>query len=139
MKPVSLIPELLVSDIKKSQAFYIDMLGFKIFLGKAEDDYVHLKKGSSEIMLEQIAGKWHNWVTKDLEYPLGRGMNLRMEVDSADAVLETLQDKGFEIFIPMEEKWYKHGNTENGNKQFGVMDPDGYLLRIYQDLGVRNV
>ena len=138
MKAIGLVPELLVSDIKKSLAFYMDLLGFKILVGSAEEHYVHLIRVNAEIMLEQIGGKWHNWVTKDLEYPLGRGLNLRIEVENANLILEILNKNDMPIFIPVEEKWYRHGEAEHGNRQFGVMDPDGYLLRIYQDLGVRN-
>ena len=30
-----------------------------------------------------------------------------------------------------EESWYRRGSEENGNRQFVVADPDGYLLRFY--------
>lgn len=138
MKAIGLVPELLVSDLKKSLSFYLDILGFRIIVGSAEEQYVHIKRENAEIMLEQIGGKWHNWVSKDLEYPLGRGINLRIEVENAGSLHEILTKNGVSIFIPMEEKWYRHGKEEFGNRQFGVQDPDGYLLRIYQDLGVKN-
>ena len=37
----------------------------------------------------------------------------------------------------MEEKWYRKNDTEVGNKQFLVQDPDGYILRFFQNLGMR--
>lgn len=37
----------------------------------------------------------------------------------------------------MEERWYRADDREVGNRQFILLDPDGYLLRFYQDLGRR--
>lgn len=39
----------------------------------------------------------------------------------------------------MEEKWYRATDKELGNKQFLVQDPDGYLLRFFQDLELRTL
>lgn len=39
--------------------------------------------------------------------------------------------------IPFEDRWYREGDTELGNRQFVVADPDGYLLRFFTDLGQR--
>ncbi len=36
-----------------------------------------------------------------------------------------------------EEKWYRADKIEVGQRQFLVMDPDGYLLRLVMDLGER--
>jgi hypothetical protein len=37
----------------------------------------------------------------------------------------------------MEVKWYRTGDFLSCNRQFVVVDPDGYLLRFYTDLGKR--
>lgn len=37
----------------------------------------------------------------------------------------------------MEERWYRVNEQETGNRQFVVADPDGYLLRFFEDLGLR--
>ena len=44
-----------------------------------------------------------------------------------------------QVLIPLEEGWYRRLQIENGNRQFVVVDPDGYLLRFYTYLGKRNV
>jgi hypothetical protein len=47
---------------------------------------------------------------------------------------------GATVFLDMEEKWYRRDaapSVEVGNRQFIVQDPDGYLLRFAEDLGVR--
>jgi hypothetical protein len=41
------------------------------------------------------------------------------------------------IFLPLEEKYYKTDLGDAGNKQFIVQDPDGYLLRFFEDLGIK--
>jgi hypothetical protein len=38
----------------------------------------------------------------------------------------------------IEEKWYRANDVELGNRQFIILDPDGYMLRFFQDLGERN-
>ena len=35
------------------------------------------------------------------------------------------------------ERWYRKNGAEVGNRQFVVADPDGYLLRFFEDLGSR--
>lgn len=39
--------------------------------------------------------------------------------------------------IELEERWYRPDAFEAGNRQFVVADPDGYLLRFFEDLGRR--
>ncbi|MEO9168740.1 MAG: VOC family protein, partial [Aestuariivirga sp.] len=38
-----------------------------------------------------------------------------------------------------EEKWYRAGDEEVGQRQFLVQDPDGYLLRLCQPIGRRKL
>lgn len=138
MKAIGLVPEFLVSDLKVSLNFYLNLLEFKVVYGREEEYFVYIKKDNVEIMLEQI-GVGRNFVTKDLEYPLGRGVNFQIEVSDVEGIYKTLNTAGKEIFLPLEERWYRHDNFEVGNKQFCVQDPDGYLLRFYKDLGNRPV
>ena len=46
---------------------------------------------------------------------------------------------GRPILVPLEERWYARGDTEIGHRQFVVADPDWYLLRFHEPLGVRGV
>ena len=39
------------------------------------------------------------------------------------------------IFLPIESRWYRVDEHHEGNRQFVVQDPDGYLLRFWSDLG----
>ncbi len=67
----------------------------------------------------------------------GRGINLQIEVPDVDSLLKRLRENGVDLFMEPEEKWYRKDRVEVGNKQFLVQDPDGYLLRFYEDLGIR--
>ena len=51
MKFNSLIPELSVSNIKKSKDFYINILGFKLEYERVEDKFAFLSLGDTNINL----------------------------------------------------------------------------------------
>jgi hypothetical protein len=46
---------------------------------------------------------------------------------------------GFTLVVQLEDRWYRRGANEHGNRQFVVADPDGYLLRFFTSLGSRPV
>lgn len=127
------IPELSVTDLDKSLQFY-KTCGFKISYERPEDKFVFLALGEIQFMLQEIQDD-DKWQVGDLEYPLGRGINFQLELDSVDKIYEALKDNGYEIAFEMEENWYRLEDKELGNKEFLVQDPDGYLLRFTEDLG----
>jgi hypothetical protein len=64
-------------------------------------------------------------------------MNLQIEVPDVDHLHTQVMQVGAAIHIPLEERWYRQGDEEAGNRQFVVIDPDGYLLRFFTNLGRR--
>ena len=133
---ISLVPELSITDFEKSLDFYTRSLGFSIKYQRPEEGFAYLILGNAEIMIDQI-GKGRTWKTGDFQYPLGRGINFQIEVDSISTLLEKLKENNTQLYMEPEEKWYRKDSIEVGNKQFLVQDPDGYLLRFTQDLGER--
>jgi catechol 2,3-dioxygenase-like lactoylglutathione lyase family enzyme len=134
----SLTPELLCTDIKVSLAFYISVLGFNIQYQREEEGFAMLERQGSRIMLDEIVpGSKRSWISAPLEEPFGRGINLQIETTAVDDLYARVLKAGAIIFLPMEEKWYRTDDVEVGNRQFIVQDPDGYLLRFFQDLGDR--
>ena len=123
-----LIPELSVSDFKKSLEFYTN-IGFKIKYQR--ENFAMLYFQGSQIMIE----KTNNWSTGKLEYPFGRGINFQIEVDNIQPILNILNKNNYLIFVEPKENWYRKDNELVGNKEFLVKDPDGYLLRFAEDLG----
>jgi hypothetical protein len=90
-------------------------------------------------MVDQIA-KTRTWKTGEFEHPLGRGVNLQIQtVEKLDTLLSRLRRNNVPLFMEPEEKWYRKGDHEVGNRQFLVQDPDGYLLRFFEDLGTRKL
>lgn len=138
MKFNQLIPGLSIIDFQKSIYFYTQILGFSIAYQRTEEGFAFLKLGEAQIMIDQI-DKGRTWKTGKFEYPLGRGINLQIEVESIDSILTNLRQEKIKLFMEVEEKWYRQDNQELGNKQFLVKDPDGYLLRFAEDLGSRSL
>lgn len=136
MKHNALVPELAVTDFSKSLRFYTEILGFTIAYQREEEGFAYLEHGEAQLMIDQI-GQDRTWETGRLEYPLGRGINFEIEVKSIEPILENLNKEGIALFMEVEDKWYRVDESEAGNRQFLVQDPDGYLLRFTEDLGTR--
>ena len=62
---------------------------------------------------------------------------MQIEVSNLDELLETVRSASMPVFLPLEDKWYRRDDVLLGNRQFVVQDPDGYLLRFFQDIGTR--
>lgn len=134
----ALVPELAVSDWRKSRSFYCELIGFSVVYERPEEGFAYLSLGEAELMLDQIGvGRDFDLSDSPLTYPFGRGMNLQIRVLAIDVILERLHAAGIALYLPPEEKWYRIGDLESGNRQFVVADPDGYLLRLFEDLGER--
>jgi catechol 2,3-dioxygenase-like lactoylglutathione lyase family enzyme len=136
MKFNKLIPELSVSNFKKSINFYVNILGFKIEYQRKNPDFAFLSFQKSQIMLQEINDIWN---TAKLEKPFGRGINFQIEVKKIQPILNNLKKNNYPIFMEPKENWYKKDNQFLGNKEFLVQDPNGYLLRFFEDLGVKKV
>ena len=132
----ALIPELSVSDFEKSRSFYCSVLGFRIEYQRPEHQFAFLSHQACQIMIEQ---EHSTWKTGALEYPYGRGINFQIEVSAIDDLLQSLNAHGYPLFAEPEERWYRQDQFLLGQRQFLVMDPDGYLLRFSQAVGQRQL
>ena len=121
-----LIPELSVTDIKKSKEFYIK-LGFRILYERKEDKFAFLEFEGNQIMIEQIND---NWNTGELEYPFGRGINISMSVDNISNYYNKLIDNNIKMYKDLMVNKYRVDNYEYKDIEFLIQDPDGYLLRF---------
>ncbi len=138
MKHNTLIPEICIFDFDKTIDFYTRILRFKIEYQREEEGFAFLSFGKSQIMIDQI-DKGRIWKTGEFEYPLGRGVNFQIEVNKIAPLLNNLKNHNINLFLEPEEKWYRKENNLLGNKQFIVQDPDGYLLRFFEDLGTKSL
>lgn len=132
MSSAKLVPELLVSNHAVSRDFYVRIIGFEVRYERIEEKFSYLDLGGAELMIEQ---ETDFWATAPRERPYGRGINLQIEVDEIGPIITRLENAGIPLFRPVEEAWYRSGDVYSGNRQFLVQDPDGYLLRFFEDLG----
>jgi len=129
-----LIPELEVTDLKKSLDFYNNLLGFKIEYVREESKFAFLSFNGSQIMIQERVGV-NKWDTGKLEHPFGRGINFQIECKDVESLAKNLEKNNYKLFVQIQENWYRQGKKLLGNKEFLVQDPDGYLLRFSQDIG----
>jgi catechol 2,3-dioxygenase-like lactoylglutathione lyase family enzyme len=139
MKMNTLIPELIVSDLNRSLDFYCQVLGFQIEYERPEHKFAFLSFQGSQLMLEQDDQEASPWRVGPLSPPYGRGMNLSIQCSDSRALAKSLEDAGIELRRPVEECWYRDNERLHGELNFLVLDPDGYLLRFRQSLGLREV
>lgn len=134
-----LVPELLVTDLVVSLRFWRDLLGFTVVYERPEESFAFLDYEGAQVMLEERGKAQRTWETGSLQPPLGRGINFEIRSLALDPVLSRLAKASWPLYLPPEEKWYRVGEVDHGQRQFLVQDPDGYLLRFAQSLGTRLV
>ncbi|TNH99367.1 hypothetical protein CF137_00955 [Aeromonas sobria] len=130
-----MVPELSVTDLACSLAFYTGLLGFSVRYRRDDPPFAYLEQQQVQLMLEQVhpAG----WQVGALEPPFGRGINLQMELSDIQPLLDRLQRADIVLFRQPAEVWYPVGEMLAGQREFLLQDPDGYLLRFVQYLGER--
>ena len=129
-----LIPELSVSDVKKSLEFYTNILGFKVEYSR--ERFIFLSFEGSQIMIKEIN---HVWETGELKKPFGRGINFQIEAKDIKPIIKSLKTNNYPLFRGVKENWYQKENQLLGNREFLVQDPDGYLLRFAQYIGTKKI
>ena len=132
-----LVPELIVSDLPRSLAFYCGVLGFKIEYDRPEEHFAFLSFGGSQLMLEQDDLEPSSWRVGPLEAPFGRGINLSIKCPDVQALIDRFEAAGYTLRKPLEERWYRSNEVLFGERNCLLLDPDGYLLRFAEDLGTR--
>lgn len=128
----NLIINLAVRDIRKSIAFYRDILGFILIMAVPEDKssfspdleegknylFAMVQSGGVEIMLQQeesLREDVGNFFTD-----IGASATYYIRVDDVDQFYETIASK-VEIIKPIETTWY-------GMREFYIRDINGYVF-----------
>lgn len=138
----ALVPELNITLLPASLAFWRDLLGFRVLYDRPEQGFAAIERDGVEFMLEEYdtgpAERLGIWDTGPREKPYGRGINFEITVSDVDALLTALNQASWPLLFGPEMRWYRISDTEEtGVHQFLVQDPDGYLLRFSQSLGRR--
>ncbi len=135
----ALVPEFAVSDWRASRDFYCRILGFAAVYERPEEGFSYLALGGAELMLDEIGlGRTFDDGHRPQSHPFGRGLNVQIRVPGIAPLLEALATAGVPLHLGPEERWYRRGDGAVGHRQFVVADPDGYLLRFYEELGLRS-
>lgn len=132
MTLTDVVPNLIVTDIDRSTAFYRDVLGFTIVTTVPEQGpfvFVWLQRDSVSVFLNAKAG-----VEGDMpnlaKRPIGGTATLFITVDAAttasgvDALMESIGPRA-QVVMPLKDQFY-------GMREFGVEDPDGYVIFFAQ-------
>ena len=117
-----LTPNLLVADVERSLAFYVDTLGFA--RGMTVPDvspfvFASVTSGDVEIFFNDAA-------TAVKEYPafagkpIGATGTMFIELESVDALHDRIKSRAT-IVMPIKSKFY-------GMREFAIVDPDGYVI-----------
>jgi uncharacterized glyoxalase superfamily protein PhnB len=125
-----LTPNLLVANVERSLAFYVDLLGFERGMTVPEESpfvFASVASGAVEIFLNDAA-------TGIKEYPafagrpLGATGTLYIEVEGVDALHDRLKPM-VRIVTPLVTQFY-------GVREFAFEDPDGYVITFAERVAV---
>ena len=132
-----LVPELMVTNLDSSLAFWVSLLGFKVAYQRSDDGFAYLDLNGAQVMLEQIDPDAGQWLTALLTKPFGRGINLQIDVEAVAPIIQKLVQAGFPLYRECKDTRYRADKIEVGQREFIVQDPDGYLVRLVERLGER--
>ena len=114
------MPELTVRDLATSLRFWRDLLGFQVVYSR--ESFAFLERAGAQFMLEER--NTSSWITGTLEPPHGRGIHFEIAVGSIEPLLSALRDARHPLWQATEERWYRVGDDEIGQRQFLVQDPE---------------
>jgi lactoylglutathione lyase len=117
-----LTPNLLVANVERSLAFYVDTLGFARSMTVPEQSpfvFAAVTSGPIEVFVNDAA-------TAVKEYPafvgkpIGATGTMFIEVEGIDALHDSLKSS-VKIVMPIVTQFY-------GMREFAIEDPDGYVI-----------
>jgi uncharacterized glyoxalase superfamily protein PhnB len=117
-----LTPNLIVSNVEQSLAFYCDVLGFTRTHAVPDAPpfvFAGVQSGSVEIFLNAPGPATEEYPALGGK-PLGGTLTLFTEVVGIEQVYDELKSK-VKVTMPLEKRWY-------GVTEFAFEDPDGYVM-----------
>ena len=115
--------ELFVDELAASIAFYVDALGFRE--EQREDDYASLRNGAVVLGLglARRLPASHHFGQEALRRQRGVGVEIVLEVADVDAAYRLAEASPYPVAeAPTDRPW--------GLRDFRIVDPDGYYLRV---------
>jgi len=126
---ISLTPNLVVSDIERSTAFYRDVLGIPVHAtvpDAAPFAFVWLQQGAVTIFLndQRTVGDLDPHLAAR---PLGGSFTMYLRVTGVNSLWERVSTRA-KIAEAINTKPY-------GMREFAIEDPDGYLITVAEEMG----
>ena len=121
-----LTPNLLVANVERSLAFYVDTLGFERGMTVPEESpyvFASVTGGAVEIFLNDAAAAVKEYPAFGGR-PLGATGTMYIEVDGVDALHDRLKPHAA-VVMPLTTQFY-------GMREFAIEDPDGYVITFAQ-------
>ena len=84
----------------------------------------------------RVLGSVHYNVYRERKLP-GKNEDYYLRVKDVDSLYASFVSSGKPIHTPMREVWRRYGDREGGRREFCVQDPDGYLVMMGEQIGVR--
>ena len=124
----SVTPNLVVSDIDRSTAFYRDVLGIPVHMtvpDAAPFAFVWLQQGDVNIFLNdrKTVGELDPHLANR---PLGGSFTIYIRVTGVDEIWERVQGRA-KVAEAINTKFY-------GMREFAIEDPDGYLITVSEEM-----
>ena len=121
-----LTPNLIVSNVERSAAFYRDVLGFTMQMTVPDAPpyaFAMMTCGSIEVFLNAAEASYEEYPSFKNQ-PIGGTLTLFMEVTEIEEAYARLAPL-VKVVMPFEKKWY-------GMTEFAFLDPDGYIITYAQ-------
>jgi uncharacterized glyoxalase superfamily protein PhnB len=117
-----LTPNLLVANVERSLAFYVDVLGFERGMTVPEESpyvFASMTSGAVEVFLNDAAAAVKEYPAF-AGRPLGATGTMYIEVEGVDALHDRVKPM-VKIVMPLVTQFY-------GVREFAFEDPDGYVM-----------
>jgi lactoylglutathione lyase len=132
MKLSDVTPNLVVTDIARSTAFYRDTLGFSVVTTVPEQApfaFVWLQRDTVHVFLNSRESANHELPTWGGR-PIGgtNSLYILVEAETTDTGVDGLHDSiagKARVVMPLKDQFY-------GIREFGIEDPDGYMIFFAQ-------
>ena len=117
-----LTPNLVVSSVERSLAFYVDTLGFERGMTVPDASplvFASVTSGPVEVFFNDAAAAVKEYPAFGGK-PLGATGTLFIEVEGVDALHDRLKSRA-KVVMPIVDQFY-------GMREFAIEDPDGYVI-----------
>ena len=121
-----LTPNLIVSNVERSAAFYRDVLGFTVQMTVPDAPpyvFAGVTSGPVEVFFNAPEAAYAEYPAFKT-IPIGGTLTLFVEVADIEAEYARLAPL-VTVVMPFEKKWY-------GMTEFAFTDPDGYIITFAQ-------